>query len=175
MDSVAIDKIEDIEYQTKVLKAALQHFDQRGDKDEIETIAAVVPYAYNDRLLFREFELWFDKELEADALIFQLRHFLKIKDDKPLSERKRNLTGNKPAIQKIKRSADEMAARKFSRKIRILATKKGLTTNKKLGDFLEISAERARVLLSGHHKPHRETLLTVAKAFGLPVEQFLGD
>lgn len=35
---------------------------------------------------------------------------------------------------------------------RILATKKGLTTNKKLDEFLEISAERARVLLAGKHK-----------------------
>lgn len=174
MGSIALDKIEDIEYQTKVLKAALEHFDYRENKEEIKIVSEVVPYAYTDRLLFREFELWFDKELDANALMFQIRHFLKTKDKKPLPERRRNLTGNKRAIEKIKRSADQEAARKFARKLRILSTKKGLTTNKKLGDFLEISAERARVLLAGKHKPHRETLLTVAKAFGVPVEQFFG-
>lgn len=59
----------------------------------------------------------------------------------------RNLTGNKRAIENIKQSADQEVARKFARKIRILATKKGLTTNKKLGEFLEISGERASNLI----------------------------
>lgn len=83
-------------------------------------------------------------------------------------------TGNKRAVEKIKRSADQEVARKFARKIRILATKRGLTTNNKLGEFWEISGERARVLLAGKHKPHRETLLMIAKAFGVPVKQFFG-
>ncbi len=174
MGSIALDKIEDIEYKTKVLKAALEHFDYRGDKEEIKIASEVVPYAYTDSLLFYEFELWFDKKMDANDLMFQLKHFLKIKSKGPLPERKRNLTGNRRAIERIKRSADGEASRKFARKLRILATKRGLTTNQKLGDFLEISAERARVLLAGKHKPQRETLLTVAKAFGVPVEQFLG-
>lgn len=80
MGSIALDKIEDIEYQTKVSKAALEHFDYQRNKEEINLVSEAVPYAYTEGLLFHEFELWFDKELDANALMFQIRHFLKTKN-----------------------------------------------------------------------------------------------
>ncbi|MBI4402969.1 MAG: helix-turn-helix transcriptional regulator, partial [Deltaproteobacteria bacterium] len=131
-------------------------------------------HAYADPLLFEAFDLWFNKEISDKALLFQVDHFFSTKNEKALED-ERDLTNKPAAIEKIKTDADTEAARGFARQLKILAHKKGLTTNEKLGEFLGVSAERARVLLQGKHKPQFETLSTIAARFKVPLESFLAD
>ncbi len=168
-------KIEAIEHVTSILKKALAHFDKKNDKEAFDLISAACDHAYTDQLLFEVFDLWSNKEVSDKALLFQLNHFFATKDQKPLAEDERDLTKKTAAIENIKTSADSEAAKSFATQLKLLAHKKGLTTNEKLGDFLGVSAERARVLLQGKHKPQFETLSNIAARFKVPLEMFLGD
>ena len=175
MGPQAKKKIETIEYCTEVFKKALAHFDKKGNKEAFNSISTATDFAYADPLLFEVFDLWFNKEIEDKSLLFQIDHFLVTKDRKPLADKERDLTGNNEAIEAIKVEADNDAAKSFAKQLKLLAHKKGLTTNEKLGEFLEVSPERARVLLSGKHKPQFETLSNIATRFKVSLERFLED
>jgi hypothetical protein len=175
MGPQAKKKIETIEHCTEVLKKVLSHFDKKAGKEAFDLVSAACDYAYTDQLLFEVFELWFSKEISDKALLFQLNHFFNTKYQKPLSESERDLTGNDVAIQKIKNAADNEIATNFANQLKVLAHKKGLTTNEKLGEFLDVSSERARILLQGKHKPQFETLSKIAERFKVPLETFLKE
>lgn len=172
MGPQAKKKIETIEHCTEVLKKALSHFDKKG---AFELVSRACDHAFSDQHLFEVFDLWFDKEISDKALVFQINHFFDTKDQKPMPEVERDLTGNTDAIQRIKNAADREAAGNFATQLKILAHKKGLTTNEKLGEFLDVSAERARILLQGKHKPQFETLSKIAERFKVPLETFLKE
>ena len=175
MGPQARKKIETIEHCTEVVKKALSHFDKKGGKRALGLVSQACDHAYADPLLFEVFDLWFNKEISDKALLFQIEHFFATKNEKPLPEEESDLTNKPEAIEKIKVDADSDAARTFARQLKILAHKKGLTTNEKLGEFLGVSAERARVLLQGKHKPQFETLSTIAARFKVPLEGFLAE
>ncbi len=132
-------------------------------------------HAFSDSILFENFELWNKKEIDDEDLLFQIRHFIETKDRPALPQDKRNLTNNTRAIETIKEDADQEFAKKFARKLDLLAISKKLDTNEKLGNFLDVSSEQARKLLLGDHKPQRKTLLKVSLAFRVPIEDFLED
>jgi len=108
------------------------------------------------------------------VFLHQINHYWETKDIPPLPEHERDLTGNETAIEKIKMEVHAELKKRFSQKLRDLALLKGLDTNEKLGNFLEVSSEMARVYLSGEHKPQMKTLQRVSKKFKVPVEELIG-
>ena len=173
MNALAKTKIHALSYQAEVIKAALEHFGDVGTRDQVEILSAAADHAFVDELLFQSFEFWKKSEIDDDALLFQIKHFFDTKDQPPLSREKRDLTGNVRAIDAIKKSADENFATLFARKVSAMASAKGLHTNEKLGEFLSMNPEQARVLREGKHKPQRKTIAKVAEAFGVTIESFL--
>jgi len=172
MANLARQEIDHFDHQAQVIKNALRHFSR---SDGFAVVEAVGRYAFSDDILFESFELWSKKEIDDEAFMFQVHHFFKTKDRPALSSENRDLTGNRAAIDLIKKSADLSFAKQFARKLGLLANHKKLTTNEKLGTFLGVSAEQARQLLQGEHKPQRKTILKVSEAFGVPPEEFLED
>ncbi len=172
MNALAKAKIDAINSRGDVLKAALYHFGNKKEDEAVAMIAAAVDFAHSDDLLFEEFQIWMDEQSD-EALLFQVDHFLKNVGRKSLPPAERDLTGKLDKIEAIKQSVNEEAGQSFSRRLRELALKRGLDTNAKLGGFLEVTAERARVMLKGRHKPQTKTLVDVAKRFRVPLEFLL--
>jgi hypothetical protein len=172
MNSLAKTKIHSISHHASVIRDLLEHFGSVGTREDIEMLSVAADFAFADALLFQSFEFWQKKEIDDEALLFQVKHFFETKDQNRLPEEKRNLTGNARAIQGIKVSADENFAILFGKKVSRLAAAKGLHTNEKLGVFLNMEPEQARGLREGKHKPQRKTIARVAEAFGVSIESF---
>src|SRR5262249_48673606 len=102
MESQAKIKIDALEHVTSVLKSALEHFGNRKDPEAIEVITKAVDYAYLDHLLFEEFELWVNRKIDDEALLYQAKHFLKTFRKKPLPQSQRDITGKKKLLEKMK-------------------------------------------------------------------------
>ncbi len=165
MNALIRAKIDSVHYRAGIFETVLKHFGKTVDSRTAEKIAAVVDFAYTNDLLFEEFELWMENKNDK-VFLYQVDHFLENKDKKSLPSEKRDLTGKSNEIQAIKEQADRDFAKSFATKLQALALERGLKTNQELGEFLGgMTAEQARVLLEGRHKPQRKTLLRIAAAF----------
>jgi transglutaminase/protease-like cytokinesis protein 3 len=175
MHNLARMKIDSIEYRADIFKKVLSHFGDIKDTKVLEMISAAIDAAYTDDIMFEDFKIW-TEEQNDDALLYQVDHFSKNRDRKPISESERNLTGKKEKIETLQKDAEHEAAQSFAKKLQSLASKKGLKTNEAIGKFLGgMLAEQVRVLLDGKHKPQRKTLLRVAEAFKVPIESLIED
>jgi hypothetical protein len=172
MNQLARAKIDQLKYRSDILETVLAHFGETNDAGATEALAAAVDFAYTDDILFEEFEIWMEERNDI-ALLFQVRHFLERKGQVPLSPEVRNLTGKRAEIEKFQALAELEAGLSFAKRLQELAIARGLDTNEKLGVFLGVSGERARVLLEGKHKPQLKTLLAVSKKFEVPMESLI--
>jgi hypothetical protein len=154
-----------------VFKAVISHFGSLDDATIAKKINAAVDEAYTDDILFEDFEVWVE-ERNDKALLYQIEHFLKHKEKKPIKNA--DITGNHTAIEKIQKESERDIAQIFASKLQALANQKGLKTNKEIGEFLGKNQEQVRVLLTAEHKPQRKTLLLVSEKFNVTVESLIG-
>ena len=160
-------KEEALNSKTIVIKQVLEYFSSKEDdfpKEVIGRIAAAADNVYVDDILFEEFENWVASN-DDDAFLYLINHYWDTKSMENLAPEKANLTGKEKIVEEIKNSARNEQAQKFSELLAKLTTERGLTTLDKIGEFLGVSAERARVMLEGKHRPQRKTLLKIANKF----------
>lgn len=119
-----------LDQKTAVIKAALVHFDSlaKQDKGLAEKIADAANAAYSDEIIFEEFKIW-SEEKDDEAFLYQVEHFWNTKESPRLSVEERDLSGNDPEIESIKKRAKESLKIRFAANLRRLADKKGLHTN----------------------------------------------
>jgi hypothetical protein len=166
-------KEETLSKRSSVILAVLEYFSAKEDrftKSTIEQIAAAADNAFLDDILFEEFENWV-LEKDDSTFLFLINHYWETKDNPKLNDLDRNLTGKVDRILEIKNAAKQEQAQRFCAFLNQLAAEKGLRNLDEIGKFLGVSAERARVMLEGIHKPQRKTIANVAKKFGIDVNE----
>lgn len=156
-----------------IIKEVLEHFSSKEltiPKHVVEGISAAADNAFADDILFEEFENWADNN-DDESFLFLINHYWENKNVPQLPLTERDLTGKEGAIQAIKENAKLEVSQKFALLIRKLSDEKNLVKLEAIGAFLGVSAERARVLLEGKHKPNRATILKVSEKFRIPMDE----
>ena len=162
-------KNDTFDQKVSIIKEVLDYFSNKEDsypEKTREDIAAAAENAFCDEILFEEFKSWIE-DRDDESFLHLINHYWKTRGQRPLSEEQRELTGKNEDIKAIKERAKQDVAGNFSKLLNKMATERGLKSLEEIGNFLGFSAERARTLLEGKHKPQRKTVLKVADKFGV--------
>jgi hypothetical protein len=163
-----------LDKKSAIVKEVLEHFDHFDGKIDpviLHQIAAAADNAFNDEILFEEFDNWF-KNRDDDSFIFLISDYWN-SVKKPILPAHGDITGNEVKINEIKEASKKEIGKKFATALNELCIKNNLRTLKEIGDFLGgLSEERVRVLLEGNHKPQRNTILKVAEKFKIDPTEF---
>ena len=162
-----------IEQKSLVIKMVLAYFsskEQDFTKDQIEKISAASDHAFTDDILYEEFANW-AKDKDDEVFLFLIQDYWASYKKPVLKPTERDLTGQDQKILDIKESEKKQQQKDFAQILNELSIQKGLTTYNEIGKFLGVSRERARVLLSGQHKPQRKTILQIAEKFRIDPEE----
>ena len=170
-------KNDSFDQKASIIKEALDYFSNKEDtypEETREAIAAAADNAFCDEILFEEFQTW-TEDRDDESFLHLINHYWNTKDQEPLPEEQRDITSREEDIKAIKEKDKLEVAGNFSILLNKMATEKGLKSLEEIGNFLGFSAERARTLLDGKHKPQRKTILKVADKFGVSADSIFQE
>ena len=167
--------VDHFEHVRKIVGPVLKHFDRLSlKKDLARDLASAADLAFSDELLLEKFEMWIEQK-DDEVFLFHIGRYFAKRDQKPLPADGRDLTASRKQVESgIKEAARERQKQVFAQMLTQLAVERGLDTNEKLGNFLEVSSEQARKYRSGENKPHLATLRDVSVKFGVSIEYLTG-
>lgn len=159
----------------KIIQPVLSYFGKANISEAVKTnIGTAADFSFSDKILLEKFENWLEGR-DDQVFLFHINRYFENKDKKPLPIEERDVTYKKETVEEnIKKTVRSERARVFGERISSLAIKYNLTTNKALGEFLDVSEEEARRYKEGLNKPQSKTIKKVADKFEVSMEYLVG-